>query len=402
MLKKQLIHKIIASNLCTGCGICQSLMGDENVRIKLNDEGYLRPELLNVVSLSKQNDLEKICPGIYLHQEHFSNTHPIWGPIVNVRTGHAIDPETRYLGSSGGVISAILVHLLETAKIDYVLHIVASEDNPLQNILQVSRTKNDVLSAAGSRYSPSAPLVNIDNYLSSKGSFAIVGKPCDIAALRQYAKLNPLVDQKIKYMISFMCAGIPSIKGTFSLLNELGVSKADLASLSYRGKGWPGLTTAKTKAGKSYSMNYETSWGTILNRHLQFRCKICPDGIGEFADIVCADAWEGKDGYPDFSEKDGSSLIISRTEQGEKVIQEVIGSALSVSTFEVSKLSEIQPYQEKRKMTLLARLIAMRMFLLKIPKYQNMSILKAAVAGGFIMNMKSFLGMARRLCLCRR
>src|SRR3712207_7050821 len=38
------------------------------------------------------------------------------------------------------------------------------------------------------------------------------------------------------------------------------------------------------------------------------RCKICPDGTGEFADIVCADAWYGKDGYPDFAEREGRSL----------------------------------------------------------------------------------------------
>lgn len=51
-------------------------------------------------------------------------------------------------------------------------------------------------------------------------------------------------------------------------------------------------------------MSYNESWGNILGKYLQKRCKICPDGIGEFADIVCADAWHGdKSGYPNFEEK---------------------------------------------------------------------------------------------------
>jgi coenzyme F420 hydrogenase subunit beta len=37
-------------------------------------------------------------------------------------------------------------------------------------------------------------------------------------------------------------------------------------------------------------MSYADSWGGILSRHVQFRCKICPDGTGGFADVVCADA----------------------------------------------------------------------------------------------------------------
>ena len=51
-------------------------------------------------------------------------------------------------------------------------------------------------------------------------------------------------------------------------------------------------------------MSYAQSWGEILTKHVQFRCKVCPDGSGGFADVACADAWYGDErGYPSFEEE---------------------------------------------------------------------------------------------------
>ena len=55
-------------------------------------------------------------------------------------------------------------------------------------------------------------------------------------------------------------------------------------------------------------MSYADSWGAHLSKHVQFRCKICPDAVGGVADIACADAWYGGDsGYPQFDEAAGRS-----------------------------------------------------------------------------------------------
>jgi coenzyme F420 hydrogenase subunit beta len=62
----------------------------------------------------------------------------------------------------------------------------------------------------------------------------------------------------------------------------------------------PSMTLKGTQLIDSVVRN---AWGEELSNHLQFRCKICPGGTGEFADVVCAGAWYGKDGYPDFTER---------------------------------------------------------------------------------------------------
>jgi hypothetical protein len=42
---------------------------------------------------------------------------------------------------------------------------------------------------------------------------------------------------------------------------------------------------------RQQQFTYEQSWGEILQKYRQWRRYICPDHIGEFANIAVADAW---------------------------------------------------------------------------------------------------------------
>ncbi len=135
------------------------------------------------------------------------------------------------------------------------------------------------------------------------------------------AAADPMVAASFPVILSFFCAGVPSHAGGLELLAALGLDHGDVASFRYRGMGWPGRATATLRDGSERSMSYHDSWGGILSRHVQLRCKICPDGIGMTADIVCADAWECDDaGYPIFAEAPGVSLIVARTALGAQIV----------------------------------------------------------------------------------
>ena len=132
--------------------------------------------------------------------------------------------------------------------------------------------------------------------------------------------------------------------------------------------------------------------------HLQTRCKICVDGIGEFADIVCADAWDcDENGYPIFEEKAGQSLVVCRTEVG-RTLQEQAqqDQIISLKPFDKNNLKNMQPFQFYRRSSVLSRLLAFKFLGLKTPKYKGFHILKAAIKGGVIFNIKSFLGLVAR------
>lgn len=369
-----------------------------------NQHGFLRPVVLQPLTPADETLVRAVCPGIGLtHAPQTAAYHPLWGPLVAVRTGYALDAALRHGGSSGGAISALLTFLLESGKVDYVLHIGASLSEPLINEIKLSSNRAEVLANAGSRYAPSAPLTAIDALLARPGRFAFVGKPCDVAALRRYAQQNPAVNDKVPYMLSFMCAGVPSMKGTEAILRRFDVAPAEVRSFAYRGNGWPGMTRVETHGGAVHETDYATSWGTILNRHLQARCKICPDGIGEFADVVCADAWYGKDGYPDFAEQEGRSLVISRTGQGERLLAEAEAAGyLGLAPLAVDEVRKMQPYQENRKQMVLARVLALRVMGRPAPVYRRLRLSRTAWMGGIKANAKNFLGMLKRQAFKRQ
>jgi coenzyme F420 hydrogenase subunit beta len=338
------------------------------------------------------------CPGVKVeHLPSMQGQHAIWGPIVSVQTGHAVDSEVRRQGSSGGVISALAIHLLESGQVDFVAQTAVDPKDPLRNALQISTSRADVLRAAGSRYSPSAPLQGLRELLDTGKRFAFIGKPCDVAALRQYGEQNPAVKSQIPFMLSFMCAGVPSIKGTHEVITALGATREKVVSFRYRGDGWPGMARAVHASGESFEMDYNTSWGTILNKHLQFRCKICPDGTGEFADVVCADAWYGKDGYPDFEERDGRSLVLTRTATGRKLVEAAIGArSIATAPLPIDEIAKMQPYQVDRKQLVLGRRLATRLAMGQAPKYSRMGLISASTQAKPIHWLRSAWGTYKR------
>jgi coenzyme F420 hydrogenase subunit beta len=393
-----LIDSVTRNGFCAGCGLCEAIAPVGSIKMRMSAEGYLRPLVLEGLPAAATQAIAETCPGVKVeHPPGAQRQHPIWGSLVSVQTGHAIDPEVRRQSSSGGVISALAIHLLESAQVDFVAQIAVDQQDPLLNALQISRSRADVLRAAGSRYAPSAPLKDLRELLASGQRFAFVGKPCDVAALRQYAEHSPSVKSQIPYMLSFMCAGVPSIKGTHEVIAALGATREKVVSFRYRGDGWPGMARAVHDSGEAFEMDYNTSWGSILNKHLQFRCKICPDGTGEFADVVCADAWYGKDGYPDFEERDGRSLLLARTATGRSLVEAAEGAnIISAAPLSVNEIAKMQPYQVERKQLALGRRIATRLAMGQAPQYANMGLLSAAIKAKSIHWLRSAWGTYKR------
>lgn len=397
------IEDIVESGFCTGCGLCASLAGEDRVAMRLSPEGYLRPVLLQPLAVTTLRAVHEVCPGVRVDASaavspaHRESSTPIWGPVKACMTGYAADPEIRFQGSSGGGISALAVHMLESGAVDFVAQIRADSEDPFGNVLVASRTRDEVLQAAGSRYGPSAPLAQIRQMLDSGERFAFIGKPCDVAALRHYALQDKRVSQQVVAMLSFMCAGVPSRHGTEAVVRKLGFEPAEVRQFRYRGEGWPGYAKAVSADGRSAQMDYNRSWGETLNRHLQFRCKICPDGTGEFADITCADAWYGRDGYPDFAERDGRSLVLVRTLRGEELIaSSKRAGVLETDPLDLAEVEKMQPYQKHRKQMLTARWIGTLVARGWVPRFRNLGLIRASLRARPIEWLRNGWGTLRR------
>lgn len=393
------LKRVMKGHLCSGCGGCAAI-APAKIEIALLPPGYLRPVQHAALTEEEERGVAAICPGLRVDQAANGRPDdPLWGPHLGVWTGHATDPKLRHAASSGGALSALLVHLLETGMVEFVLQIAADPDNPIGNQIVLSRSAAEIMAASGSRYAPSAPLDGIEAHLAAGRRFAFVGKPCDVSALRQMAHLDPRVDACIPVMLSFFCAGVPSQSGAEEVLKRLSALPDQVSAFRYRGNGWPGEAVAVLDDGGERSMSYHDSWGGILSHHVQFRCKICPDGTGGLADLVCADAWEcDEEGYPLFDEADGTSLVLARTKTGQALIEAAVNAGgLAIEPFRLQDINPMQPGQRERKRALAARLAALAVFLRPYPRYRGFNLLAAARQNRVRKLFRNFAGTAWRV-----
>jgi coenzyme F420 hydrogenase subunit beta len=393
------IDAVLRAGLCVGCGACTTLgVVERPARMALSASGFLRPVFEGTLSDDEDQRAAALCPAVTLKLQPEAPVHAEWGPLVQVRTGWAADAEVRHRGSSGGALSALLVHLLESGRADFVAHIAVSADDPLTNTRRTSRTRADVLVGAGSRYAPAAAAIALHELFASGERFAFVGKPCDVAAMQAYVQARPALRPQLVLVASFMCAGVPSMAGTHDVLAALGTRADDVVQFQYRGNGWPGFATAQTRDGRALHMDYNRSWGQLLGPRLQLRCKLCPDGTGEFADVVCADAWYGKDGYPDFEERDGRSLILSRTPRGEALLLDAAASgAIVMEDGDVESIALMQPYQLTRKRVVLGRWLAVGLRTGVWPRFSGLHLRAALWRGGWLPALRNAWGTFKRV-----
>lgn len=394
------LSRVAKGDLCAGCGACASLSAAVEMRMA---DGYLRPEQSSEIAAEAEAAIAAVCPGLSVKLDHNAPIDDVlWGPIRRMEKGHATDPAFRHEGASGGGLSALLAHLVESDAVDFVVHVAADPDNPVGNRTVVSRTGAEVLAAAGSRYAPSAPLAEIGAIAAAaaangeKGAFA--GKPCDAAALRAMTARDETLERVFPYILSFFCAGVPREAGAHAIVKQLGFEPNEVAAFRYRGQGWPGRATATTVDGRSNSMTYMESWGDILSHHVQFRCKVCADGIGSFADVAAGDAWESDErGYPKFEELPGESLLVARTAKGEALVDAARAAGVIESRpMEPGELDLIQPGQFRRRTMLSARLAALGLLGRPKPAYDGFHLAAAGRRGSATDRLRNFLGIIRR------
>ncbi|MFT3888300.1 MAG: Coenzyme F420 hydrogenase/dehydrogenase, beta subunit C-terminal domain [Arachnia sp.] len=361
------IAEVVRSGNCTGCGACCLL--DDGLRMEISDKGYSRPERRTAPSSAPDvADFDAICPGVRVRAQRPAGSvrHPLLGSSFGSWQAWATDPEIRERGSSGGTISALVAWMLATGRVTESVGATKSPETPLRTVSLTLRTREDVMAAAGSRY---APVSNAAIALVDRPDTAFVGKPCEVTAVRALADLR---GGPGPVLLSFFCAGTPSQHATDALVHQL-VGEAKPVDLWYRGNGWPGEFTVIAEDGTRGTDSYDHSWGKQLGPTVQWRCKVCPDGVGESADIVAADFWEtDENGYPLFAERAGVSALIARTRRGVALIEEAFQEGvIEGEPLDLDALAAVQPAQTDRRETLMARVAGARVAGRRAPKFEG-------------------------------
>ena len=389
------IDAVVDAHLCTGCGVCAYLRPDA---LRMRDvEGVgVRPLPIVGITSGVAGDALAACPGRSLeHKEASLEGAPFrgeWGPILDLYECWAADPEVRHRGSSGGVVSALAAHAVTSGAAVGALQVQARKDAPLLNETLLNRSYAEIVSAAGSRYSPASPCERLDLVEAAEGPCVVVGKPCDIAATRATADRRPELAEKVGLTIGIFCAGTPSTAATADLVRGLGADPADVERLDYRGEGWPGEFRLQTRSGDSRSLSYAESWGSLTKRR-QWRCMICPDHTGEFADLSVGDPW-----YRRTEGQDGRSLVVVRTERGRAALRQAIADgAIEGGRLPLDKLPASQPSLESTRGALWGRLVTLRLARVGRPTYRGLPTFRLWLKLSPSQKFSSFAGTIRRI-----
>lgn len=398
--KNQCVDHVVEWRLCAGCGACAAACPNHAISlVDIFDQG-IRP-IVDLEKCQKCGGCVEVCPGIGITHQSFNNRSVPelrceWGPVLDVWEGYAADSDIRYYGSSGGAATALALFCLENRGASGVLHIGTKREAPLENVAVFSKSKAELLGRTGSRYSPAAPCEKLDWIRESESPCVFIGKPCDVVALRKSQAVNPLLDEKVSLAISIFCAGTPATEGTYKILSSLGVKPEQTQELRYRGCGWPGATTVKIKGdkGRTYQMSYEESWGNILSHYGQYRCRICPDSTGEFADISCGDPW-----HRELKEDEqGWSLVVARTERGRAILHAAVRAGyLNLERVEPNTIPRSQKALLARRRHLWGRLFTMRMMGVPVPRYIGFFLLRSWFRLSSMEKLRSLAGTLKRI-----
>jgi coenzyme F420 hydrogenase subunit beta len=377
------INDVAEAHLCCGCGACAYVSPEGFRMMDVPDDGC-RPEI-QPGRASALNSMEaiKACPGLALEHTFDESTPGLiedmadaWGPVMRVWEGYATDGEIRFSGSSGGAATALALYCLEKGGMHGVLHIAARPDIPYLNRTVLSRSRAEMRAATGSRYAPASPCDGLQMVEDASGPCVFIGKPCDVAGTNMAAQLRPRLKNNLGLTIAIFCAGTPSTKGTLEMLRRMGIEDpAALVSVRYRGNGWPGKATAVVRLQDGWQetrqLSYEQSWGEVLAKHVQWRCRLCPDHTGEFADIAVGDPWH----KPPVGDEPGRSLIVARTQRGRQIVENaILAGYLAAEVAEARSIALAQPNLLKVRAHVWGRIMVCWLMGVPAPRYIRMPL----------------------------
>lgn len=396
------IQDVLENRLCVGCGGCAFVSGGAVEMHHLFTEGW-RPRWEGDLAPDVAKRCADACPvldfaspALDRDEDELSRACRAagLGPVRKLWEVHAADEEIRFQGASGGALSALGVHGLDDG-CGGVLHIAQAQDAPFRNETVLSRTRAELLSRTGSRYSPTKLCDDLGLMDEADGPCVVVGQPSEIAGLAGVRAVTPELEDKIAVTLSFFCAGAPAMKGTWELIKSKGVDPTTVRDVRYRGRGWPGHFSILVEGNDDpvIQMTYADSWA-FAQSFRAWGVHMWPDGAGEAADISCGDPWyrEVKPGEM------GSSLVMARTERGERFVERAIAAGALVA--EPITWEQVQTSQKNllaKKAELPGRFKAMRLVGLPSPNYANYQLDELWANLPLKERMRIVLGTVRRL-----
>ena len=330
------LAQIVEGGLCHRCGSCVGICPTGVLETKA--DGY--PTVKSLSSCTDCDLCVKVCPGDEFNVEKFSqatygvpsdltSTH---GQFTESFIAHATEKDLQEKSTSGGLVTAILLHLLDTKQIDGAVCITSDKDVLWRGKPTVARTREEILSAVKSKYAISPTNQVFSELKEIPGKYALVGLPCQIHGFLKAAELDARLKERVVLTIGLFCHAAVEHEGYNIIWETLGDKTKNAVKFTSRIGKHPGAPNLTYPDGTNYPIyfgdkkGYRPSSMEIINILYRLyspkRCLTCFDASAEFADISVGDPWMAPpDDDVDFYK--GWSFSLVRSARGKAVCDQI-------------------------------------------------------------------------------
>lgn len=320
-----LIQEVQNHGHCTMCGGCVSFCTAVNYgALGLDSEGM--PGYSESKKCIECGICYLICPArdqLEDKTRRMVGWCPPMGRALDVSVAHASDDEIWNRGTDGGVVTALLLHLLDTGRIDGA--IVTQRYGLFRHRPHLARSRREIIEAAGSyfdtsrgmelfgnRYSTFSPSVQAFKPLVASGlrRIAFVGVPCQIKTLRKMQALGVLPAETVYLTLGLFCSG----NFDFSESGRLKLEKLG-------GFNWDNAKAINLRESLNIELKNGQTVKIALDHLSDMRrtaCKYCDDYSAELADISF-----GGVGAPQ-----AWTTVVMRTPVGRAAFQDALGRSV--------------------------------------------------------------------------
>lgn len=338
---KSIFDTVVPGDYCIGCGLCAAL--DDHITIKSDVFGKYVAQMIDG---SSENDVSEIasqvCPfaegnpdentiGKELYAGHSLYDSKI-GYHYSTYAGWVNEDDYRESGSSGGMVTWLLVTLIEQGHVDYVVHVGESgADSESEDMFEfsISKTATEIRQKSKSRYYPIEMSKVVRHIRNTPGRYAVVGLPCFVKALRLACRQSKDLNERVAFCVGIVCGHLKSRAFAELLGWQAGIKPSELNLIDFRAKipdrpaNSYGCTACgenskgeKVEVTRSMSEVYGGNWGYGFFKYKA--CDFCDDVLAETADIAIGDAW-----LPEYTDDyRGTNVIVLRSKKIHEILRQ--------------------------------------------------------------------------------